>query len=254
MSRAAIARVALRNDEDVVRARASAPRHRRACWASTARTRRGSRPPSPSSRATPTATPAAGGCDFAATGDRLEIEVIDEGPGIADLDDDPRRPLPLEHRHGAGLVGVRRLMDGFEIETAAGARRRACAIAKAPARGRAGAAAPAPSAKSWRCGAASTRTTRSRARTRSCCWRSARCAPARRSCSALNRELEDTNRGVVALYAELDDRAELLRDADERKSRFLADMSHELRTPLNSIIALTELLMGGEPRARRPSR
>jgi CheY-like chemotaxis protein/nitrogen-specific signal transduction histidine kinase len=65
---------------------------------------------------------------------------------------------------------------------------------------------------------------------------------------ALNRELEDTNRGVVALYAELDDRADRLRDADERKSRFLADMSHELRTPLNSIVALVELLMNGEPR------
>ena len=64
----------------------------------------------------------------------------------------------------------------------------------------------------------------------------------------LNRELESTNRGVVALYAELDDRAERLRDADERKSRFLADMSHELRTPLNSIVALTELLLAVEAR------
>jgi signal transduction histidine kinase/CheY-like chemotaxis protein len=64
---------------------------------------------------------------------------------------------------------------------------------------------------------------------------------------ALNRELEETNQGVVALYAELDDRAERLLEADERKSRFLADMSHELRTPLNSIIALSELLLSGEP-------
>jgi signal transduction histidine kinase len=64
---------------------------------------------------------------------------------------------------------------------------------------------------------------------------------------AVNRELEETNQGVVALYAELDDRADQLRDADERKSRFLADMSHELRTPLNSIIALCELLLSGEP-------
>jgi CheY-like chemotaxis protein/anti-sigma regulatory factor (Ser/Thr protein kinase) len=51
---------------------------------------------------------------------------------------------------------------------------------------------------------------------------------------------------VVALYAELDERAEQLRDADGKKSRFLADMSHELRTPLNSIIALAELLSGGD--------
>jgi signal transduction histidine kinase/ActR/RegA family two-component response regulator len=59
----------------------------------------------------------------------------------------------------------------------------------------------------------------------------------------LNQELEDTNRGVVALYAELDDRAAALRRADEVKSRFLSHMSHEFRTPLNSILALTSLLI-----------
>src|SRR5262249_36514716 len=59
----------------------------------------------------------------------------------------------------------------------------------------------------------------------------------------LNRELEDTNRGVVALYAELEERADFLRRADETKSRFLSSMSHEFRTPLNSIRALTGLLL-----------
>ncbi len=59
----------------------------------------------------------------------------------------------------------------------------------------------------------------------------------------LNRELEDTNRGVVALYAELDERANHLRRADELKSRFISNMSHEFRTPLNSQLALTRLLL-----------
>jgi signal transduction histidine kinase len=56
-------------------------------------------------------------------------------------------------------------------------------------------------------------------------------------------ELEDTNRGVMALYAELDQQAEQLRRADEMKSRFLSNTSHEFRTPLSSIRALAKLLL-----------
>jgi signal transduction histidine kinase/DNA-binding response OmpR family regulator len=59
----------------------------------------------------------------------------------------------------------------------------------------------------------------------------------------VNRELEDTNRGVVALYAELDEKADHLRRADELKSRFLSNMTHEFRTPVSSIIGLTRLLI-----------
>lgn len=59
----------------------------------------------------------------------------------------------------------------------------------------------------------------------------------------LNQELEDTNRGVVALHAELEEQAERLRRASELKTRFLSNMSHEFRTPLSSILALTRLLL-----------
>jgi signal transduction histidine kinase/CheY-like chemotaxis protein len=65
----------------------------------------------------------------------------------------------------------------------------------------------------------------------------------REALARVNRELEDTNRGVVALYAELDEKADFLRRASEMKSRFLANMSHEFRTPLNSITGLSRLLL-----------
>jgi signal transduction histidine kinase/CheY-like chemotaxis protein len=63
----------------------------------------------------------------------------------------------------------------------------------------------------------------------------------------LSEELEQTNRGVVALYAELDETSERLRAASESKDRFWANISHELRTPLNSIIGLTRLLAEPAP-------
>jgi len=59
----------------------------------------------------------------------------------------------------------------------------------------------------------------------------------------LNRELEDTNRGVMALYAELDEKAASLQQANELKTRFLSNTSHEFRTPLNSIMSLSRLLL-----------
>ena len=57
-----------------------------------------------------------------------------------------------------------------------------------------------------------------------------------------SEELEQTNRGVVALYRELDEKSEQLRAASESKDRFWANVSHELRSPLNSITGLTRLL------------
>jgi signal transduction histidine kinase/CheY-like chemotaxis protein len=58
----------------------------------------------------------------------------------------------------------------------------------------------------------------------------------------LSSELEETNTGVVALYAELDERGRELAAANEAKTRFLRNVSHELRSPVNSILGLTSLL------------
>lgn len=60
--------------------------------------------------------------------------------------------------------------------------------------------------------------------------------------ASLREELHETNRGVVALYAELDDRAEHLRQISELKSRFLSYVSHEFRTPLGAIRSIVRVL------------
>lgn len=60
--------------------------------------------------------------------------------------------------------------------------------------------------------------------------------------TALRAELEETNQGVLALYAELDMQADQLREASDLKSRFLSYMSHEFRTPLGSILSIASLL------------
>ena len=63
--------------------------------------------------------------------------------------------------------------------------------------------------------------------------------------AAATLELEETNRGVVALYAELDERASYLERLSEAKTRWLSRLSHELRTPLNAVRNLATLLLDG---------
>ena len=63
------------------------------------------------------------------------------------------------------------------------------------------------------------------------------------SIDALRAELDETNKGVLALYAELDAQADDLRQATVLKSRFLAYMSHEFRTPIGSVLSIARLLL-----------
>jgi signal transduction histidine kinase len=63
--------------------------------------------------------------------------------------------------------------------------------------------------------------------------------------SFLQTELDETNKGVVALYAELDENALRLQEAADLKSRFLSYMSHEFRTPLASITSISDILLLG---------
>jgi signal transduction histidine kinase len=175
----------------------------------------------------------------------LGFDRLDEGPGIPDLELILRGEYASSTGMGRGLVGVRLLMDEFDIRAPAGAGTRVVVAKRLPP------GAPPPDARALR-QELSRRGARSpfeevTRQNEELLQALGEVRARQQELVALNYELEETNQGVVALYAELDERAERLRDADERKSRFLADMSHELRTPLNSVIALSELLLSGEP-------
>ncbi len=59
----------------------------------------------------------------------------------------------------------------------------------------------------------------------------------------LNKELQETNKGVIALYNELEEKAELLKLSNEVKKSTLLTVSHEFKTPIHSILGIAGLLL-----------
>ena len=173
----------------------------------------------------------------------LQIRIADRGPGIAELESILQGRYKSSTGMGLGIVGARRLMDQFRIESNPGQGATVFLYKNLPRR------APRPSsAELARIADDVARASenpyeeldlQSRELLRTLTDLRTR----QEELTQLNRELEDTNRGVVALYAELDEKAEHLKQADQLKSTFLSHMSHEFRTPLNSIMALSKILI-----------
>jgi signal transduction histidine kinase/DNA-binding response OmpR family regulator len=179
---------------------------------------------------------------------RLVVRVTDSGPGIPRLDDVLAGRYRSDTGMGLGIVGARRLVDRFSIDsgpfgTTVALEKllsprqdvvtsdRARQIAEAVANKRPGGLVEEIQHQNQ-----ALLLTLDELQRR------------QQELVHLNRELEDTNRGVVALYAELDEKADHLRRADELKSRFLSNMTHEFRTPVNSIIGLANLMIDDRQR------
>lgn len=172
------------------------------------------------------------------------VRITDAGPGIRDLNTILEGRYQSKTGMGLGIIGARRLMDQFQIDSVPGRgttvwlkkllSKRASLIG-APELGRISASLiqerPQNAFEELQHQNQELLGALEEIRSRQA------------ELIRLNRELEDTNRGVVALYAELDEKADHLRRADELKSKFLSNMSHEFRSPLNSILALSGLLL-----------
>jgi signal transduction histidine kinase/CheY-like chemotaxis protein len=174
----------------------------------------------------------------------LEIIISDKGPGIADLDSVLSDSRPSEKGMGVGLRGAQRLMDAFHIDSAPDLGTTVRVAKSLPAR-----AQTVNRAMLTRIGHAlaadepADPVDEIRRQNQEMLAQLQELQDRQEALTQLNQELHDTNRGVVALYAELDERADHLRRADELKSKFLSNMSHEFRTPLNSVLALSRLLL-----------
>lgn len=173
----------------------------------------------------------------------LVIRIEDQGPGIANLD------LVLSGRYqsrtgmGMGILGARRLMDQFDIRSSAGGT--AITLKKLLPHDAPLVTPVAIGAMGAQLAALSPNVTLAemQQQNKELLATLSELKTRQDELMQLTRELEDTNRGVVALYAELDEKADHLRRADEMKTRFLSNMSHEFRTPLSSIRALSRLLL-----------
>ena len=174
----------------------------------------------------------------------FRIRISDKGKGIANLQEILDGQYRSSSGMGLGLIGARRLMNHFHIESKTGKGTTVEIGHDLPLR-----PGPITPAKVTEIAGALKKETSSdplaalREQNRELMQSLDELRRREEESKELNQELGDTNRGVVALYAELDERAEQLRQASELKTRFLSNMSHEFRTPLNSVLALSRLLL-----------
>jgi signal transduction histidine kinase len=174
---------------------------------------------------------------------RVWFEISDRGPGIPHLDDIRAGRHRSTRGLGVGLLGAGNLVDAFEIVTEPGKGTRVRLGKDLP---------PQDRPLSERLRAVSAELARSapvdpfqelQAQNRELLESLAEVQRQREELSVINSELAETNRGVIALYAELDARAELSRQVAEQKSGFLANMGHEFKTPLSAMMSILDLLL-----------
>ena len=169
-------------------------------------------------------------------GQALTIIVSDRGPGIANLDAIMAGQHHSSSGLGIGIAGARRLMDDLAIETTP-AGTRVEMTKRVPRRGGKIEPGQIGHMRSQLAGQlADDPTQEIRRLQRDIAERDQRIAD-------LSDEIHETNRGVMALHTELEDRAAYQREAVELRTRLLREMGHEIRTPLHSIATISQFLI-----------
>ncbi|UYL07424.1 ATP-binding protein [Bdellovibrio sp. SKB1291214] len=173
----------------------------------------------------------------------LLIKVSDRGPGIANLHDILGGVYISPSGMGVGLIGSKKLMDIFELETSnAGTEVLVGKTLSAKSKNISNDVL-VKIVESMATKKADDAFEEIQLQNRELLAALDELTAKKNELSELNAELEETNKGVLALYAELDEKAESLQHANEVKTSFLSNMTHEFRTPLSSIISLTRLLI-----------
>ena len=171
----------------------------------------------------------------------LIVQVKDAGPGIPHLDEVLTGRYRSTTGMGKGITGTRRLMDQFHI--AASSAGTTVTVSKALPRGQTSISEVEARNLASRLSLADVDPFQEVERQNQELLRTlAELREKQEQLAQVNNELEDTNRGVVALYAELEQNATDLRRVSDLKTTFLSNLSHEFRTPLNSILALCQIL------------
>lgn len=177
----------------------------------------------------------------------FRIVVADGGKGIPNLEEVWTGTYISSSGMGLGIAGSRRLMDGLEIESSIKGTK--VTLTKFIHGGN---QLPSHSVITQRLAALSAQDLSGAVHTQNhevirllneLRTREGELRERENELAQLNQELKETNRGVMVLYSELEDRAQELQQASEMKTRFISGITHELRTPLNSIVSLAGLLI-----------
>jgi signal transduction histidine kinase len=176
----------------------------------------------------------------------LVIRIGDHGPGIKDLSAvlNGDQGLAGETETKLGIIGARKLMDAFDMQSSPGSgttvqlrknlpKRAAALTARDLAEISAELARRVPENP----------LDEVKQQNRELLQSLDELSRHQQELKQLNHELEETNRGIMALYTELDEKAEHLRRVHELKTRFVSHVGHEFRTPLNAILGLSRVLL-----------